>query len=272
MAQSYIKKADLSGQISATISQKYDLFGYFHVVNAQSCMFFIDLHTHQFSTESPQLAIKSIDVKAPNEAHLLAELEGSEPNQYFSLGLHPWYINPTTIEQDWACLQRLAVHPKVLMIGETGLDRLVATDWTFQIQVFRQHIALAQSLQKPLIIHCVRSFPEIIQCKKMVKNNVSWIIHGFNSNEQIMKQLLDKQFFISVGTAVLHNQSHTVRLLPAMPIEQLFLETDDKNCTISSIFAKVATIRGIDIEFLQEKIFENFKKNIYLCPQAASIV
>ena len=79
----------------------------------------------------------------------------------FSVGIHPCYISGDGQEQ-WKQVLERASHPLCVAIGECGLDKRAATPLPEQTALFEQHIALAELLHKPLIIHCVKSYGELI--------------------------------------------------------------------------------------------------------------
>jgi len=178
----------------------------------------------------------------------------------FSVGLHPWYIKQENIDKDFEELAQLAKHPNVLAIGECGLDRLIDLDMNIQEEVFIRQIHLAETLQKPVIIHCVKAFSDLIALKKKLKPSIPMIVHGFNNNAQICQQLVNHQFYLSLGSALLNSESNASKNILTIPIQQLFLETDDKNCFISTIFAHASTYLTEPVEVLQEQILQNFKR------------
>lgn len=222
---------------------------------------FLNIHTHHFEPDEAIFQVQNliIDSAIPDKVWI-KQLESSLPNQYFSAGLHPWYLKEAQLEADLGLLKRILAHPKVLFLGECGLDKICQTDWTFQINVFKTQIQIAEEFQKPMVIHCVRAFSEIIQIKKLLRPKLPWLIHGFNNNERILCQLIQHQLYISLGSALLQEKSNATRLITSIPIKQLFLETDDKNCTISSIFVAASKQLEVDVEYLQEKIYANFKQ------------
>lgn len=212
---------------------------------------FIDIHTHNQTPEEGVLKI----INAPQSLDL-----SEQPSSYFSLGLHPWYLDKNTIEHDFEELEQNAKKQQVVMIGECGLDRNIDVDLAFQTEVFIQQIQLAERLQKPIIIHCVRAFPEIIAIKKKLNPSIPMIIHGFNNNPQVCQQLIKHQFYVSLGAALLNPNSNASKIITMIPKEKLFLETDDKNCTISSIFVAASIHVGAEIVILQEIIINNFNR------------
>lgn len=211
---------------------------------------YLNIHTHHPSTENDTLSI----VNAQTDSGWMDMAVGK-----FSVGLHPWYIKPESIDEDFAQLEKLARQPNVLAIGECGLDRLIALDLRFQEEVFIRQIRLAESLQKPVIIHCVKAFSELIALKKKVKPSIPMIVHGFNNNAQIAEELIKHDFYLSFGMALLNYESNASKIISTMPIQQLFLETDDKNCFISTIFAHASNYLNQPVEVLQEQILQNFK-------------
>jgi TatD DNase family protein len=179
------------------------------------------------------------------------------PAQLFTCGLHPWYLQNAS--NDFLMLQKIAMQENCIAIGECGLDKLCATDWQLQIESFTKQIQLANAIQKPLVIHCVRASSEVISLLKKEKNTVPIIIHGFSQNAAILKMYLQENFYISIGGAVANNKSNAHALVANIPTEKLLLETDeDENLQIQEVYAKVAQIKNISIHELENQITKNF--------------
>ena len=87
------------------------------------------------------------------------------PGRY-SIGLHPWYISKETWQKEFKDLQKWSKSNYVFAIGECGLDNIYATDFALQKEVFAAQITLANQTDKPLIIHCVKAFDEVITLLK----------------------------------------------------------------------------------------------------------
>jgi TatD DNase family protein len=102
------------------------------------------------------------------------------PEHYFSVGIHPQNINEQW-ENDLENLKMISQNPKCLAIGECGLDALVNIDENLQKKIFEAQILWANQIQKPVIIHCVKRFQELIPFQKIAK--VPMIIHGFNKKK-----------------------------------------------------------------------------------------
>ncbi|MFM8341257.1 MAG: TatD family hydrolase [Methylomonas sp.] len=210
---------------------------------------FIDIHCHHASDDAG-LALISFDVAEFNPQ--LAE------RQVYSLGLHPWFIE----QQDWqVSLQTVVNHRNLLAIGECGLDKAINTPLELQMQVFKQQIQLAKQWNKPLIIHCVRAFNEIIQLKQVNPDLKAWIIHGYNGKPPMAQQLIKHGFYLSLGKALLTENSNAQHTLSILPLERLFLETDAANdISISAIYAAAAKIAEIDVSTLKQQILANFQR------------
>ena len=107
----------------------------------------VDIHTHDKSRKNAIINIY------PNEELI----EGV----FHSVGIHPWQtanISSFIIKQ----LNILAAHPQIVAIGETGIDSIKGASIDIQIEIFKLHVNLSEQYKKPLIIHCVKSFNEII--------------------------------------------------------------------------------------------------------------
>lgn len=214
----------------------------------------INFHTHHLDLANTGTQVVNILQPFPNNLPCVI----TTGQIFYSVGMHPWYLNKATLEADKAQMEALLNEPNALLIGECGLDRLCKVPFTLQEEVFLWQITLAEKLRKPVVIHCVKAYSELIAIKKKVKPTVPFIVHGFNANEQICKQLLQHGFYLSLGAALLNDKSNAYRLLSIIPKKYLFLETDDTNCTISSIFARTSELLAIEVEDLQEIILQNF--------------
>ena len=177
------------------------------------------------------------------------------PEHYFSVGIHPQNIDEQC-ENELENLKMISQNPKCLAIGECGLDALVNIDENLQKKVFEAQILWANQIQKPVIIHCIKRFQELIPFQKIAK--VPIIIHGFNKKKAIADEILKHGFYLSFGKSVLHNLSLQTTL-KEIPLEKIFLETDDADFDIAELYQKVAEIKEISVEKLQEQISKNLE-------------
>jgi TatD DNase family protein len=203
-------------------------------------MFFFNFHHHQSSI---------------SEGIYNYFLEDSFPEGNFSVGIHP-----KDLDENWEIkfteIQKISQHTNCVAIGECGLDALVPTSETLQKQALEAQINWANEIQKPVIIHCVRRFQEIISFKEKAKTPL--IIHGFNKKKEVADMLLKHGFYLSFGKSVLHNLS-LQNVISTFPLEKMFLETDNDATEIELIYEKVAEIKDISILHLKEKINQNIK-------------
>ena len=161
-----------------------------------------DIHTHNPLADN---AIINLDrLETP-----------SRPEALYSVGWHPWW---GTQEVDFEWVERTAASPQVALIGECGIDRLRGGDIPAQIELTRRHALLAEKLHKPLILHIVRAWAEILALHKELRPTVPWIIHGFRGKPALARQLTAAGFHLSTLPST--------PLPPDLPPAQLHHETD----------------------------------------------
>lgn len=214
-------------------------------------MDFLDIHTHQTAQKVGAISIQSLSLT--NDIFLA--MPKKKP---ISIGLHPWFATLDKLALQMKYLTVLAKQDNVKLIGECGLDKLKGEPLANQILILEEQIKLAEQLQKPLILHCVKAFDELIALKQNLKVTVPMIIHGFNKNEVLGKQLIANGFLLSFGAAVLKENSGAAKLISSL--DQFFLETDDSEVSIEEIYHAVAEINKITVDELKDVIFANWKK------------
>ena len=212
---------------------------------------FLDIHTHQTKQEQGAVAIQSISL---SESTFLA-MPKTKP---ISIGIHPWYGKLEELEKNMKYLNVLARQGNVKLIGECGLDKLKGETMESQLQMLESQISLAKELQKPVILHCVKAFDELVALKKRLRPSVPMIIHGFNKKLEMAQQLVTQGFYLSFGAAVL--KSEEVALALEKTQTPFFLETDEADVDIKEIYTKVAEIKKISVDELKDVIFANWKK------------
>jgi len=183
------------------------------------------------------------------------EINQIPPNFSYSIGIHPKDIEMDNIEMQFTWIRSM-MFKNCFAIGECGLDSFVEVDQKIQEEVFLRQIQLANEFKKPLIIHCVRKFYEIIPFRK--KSQQAMIIHGFNKKQSVAEDLLKNNFYLSFGKAVLYHLS-LQETLKTVPLDKLFLETDNDDFNIEELYQKVSEIKKISIEQLQKQILENLE-------------
>jgi TatD DNase family protein len=210
-------------------------------------MTFFNLHTHHYT-------------KNPNILELVnqypQEFDATIP--FYSIGIHPWCLVENRVEADLQIIEKKLQEPSCLALGECGLDKRIEIPMDLQQQVFEKQLALAQKYKKPVIIHCVAAFDELIAVIKNLKIAVPIIIHGFSKNVQVAKQLLDNGFYLSFGKYLLQNPDLET-VFRTIPSDRFFLETDIMTLNLEQVYDLAAKQKNIDIENLQEIIKLNFK-------------
>lgn len=210
-------------------------------------MQFFNLHTHQYTNNPTVLELVN---------QYPWEFDASIPQ--YSIGIHPWYIKEERLENDLKIIEEKLSLPECLALGECGLDKRIDIPMPLQINVFEQQIALAEHYQKPLVLHLVAAFDELIAIKKRMKVTVPMIVHGFSKNEQVAKQLVDNGFYLSFGKYLLRNPELKT-VFQSVPNDKFFLETDTVEETIEEVYALAAKYKNIQIEDLVEMVNANFK-------------
>ncbi len=175
-----------------------------------------------------------------------------------SIGVHPCYLD--NYEQLLVEIRQFAGHKNVLAIGECGLDNICNKDKDLQQKIFRQQVFLASEHNKPLIIHCVRAYTELVAIIGEMKPPVPIIIHGYNKNPEVATFLLKEGMFLSFGPAILNERSPAAMVLKDIPDDVFFLETDDTAIEIAEIYRAAATLRKTDMETLILQLQNNFRK------------
>ncbi len=211
-----------------------------------------NLHTHKYTNQENILELVN---QYP--------WEFDEKIPFYSIGIHPWYINEDRLNVDLQMIEQKLVLHNCLALGECGLDKRIEIPLETQIKVFKVQIFLAEKYQKPLVLHCVAAFQEIIQIKKELNIKVPMIIHGFSKNEQTAKQLLDNGFYLSFGKYLLRNPELKT-VFQSVPNERFFLETDTFEESLEEVYALAANYKNCEIEEIKEIVASNFEKVFHL--------
>ncbi len=213
---------------------------------------FINVHDHGAVNEPGVFTIDNIMVH-----------EGREPSRStgitYSVGAHPWYLDEENVSRLLLKVKDFSRHLNVVAIGESGFDRLRGPDQKLQLQSFNYHARLAEEVGKPLFVHCVRAWDDIVSEHKSIHPSVPWIVHGFRGKPELAKQLIDRGFYLSawVEWAIRPESSETLKTIP---VDRLFLETDGFDISIKPVYEVVAGHIGTDTETLRKKMLENYMR------------
>ena len=204
---------------------------------------FFNIHTH--TSLHPKTEILSL---APEQHSADIHME------YASVGIHPWHLTLENSESQWEALRQSVKDKRIIAIGECGLDKLQGPSLELQTSLFKQEATLAEECSLPLIIHCVKAFNELIQLKKEIPPRQPWIIHGFRGKLPLAADCIRHGFYLSIGSRF------QADALKAIPLDHLFIETDESEESIGSIYQRIAETKGISLQELTEAINKNVRE------------
>ncbi len=207
-------------------------------------MIYINIHTH-FKPESD-------DIWVIRNAYLKSVGKSAIPYAV-SNGLHPWFIEkyPNFQAQE---LEQILRNNAAVAVGECGLDRIKGPDKLLQEKVFLQHLYVAEKMQLPLIIHCVRMYDALYD---LVRNTQSrLIVHGYSASlVQTQRMLNVPHLYFSIGIREWKRMG--LEQKKALPIERLFLENDGIRMDFKGLYADCAAFYGYSLEKFAEQLFRN---------------
>jgi TatD DNase family protein len=203
------------------------------------------------------------------EIRALAE---TYPNVYASVGVHPDHEDCTepTVEE----LVALADHPKVVAIGETGLDYFRLTgDLEWQRERFRTHIRAAKASKKPLVIHTRAAAADTLRIMREENaGEAGGVMHCFTESLAVAEAALELGFYISFSGIVTFKNAASLReVAAAIPLERMLIETDspylapvphrgqtNQPAFVKHVAEEIARVRGIPVEAVGAATSENF--------------
>lgn len=202
----------------------------------------------------------------------LVKIADTYSNVYISAGMHP--DEAPGLPLDEKKLSEAAEHPKVIAIGETGLDYYRLTgDLRWQQDRFIQHIALAKKIKKPLIIHTRSAKEDTLSILRSEQANaIGGVMHCFTEDWETAKKALDLGFYISISGIVTFKNANELReVAKKVPLSQLLIETDapylapvpyrGKSNFPSYVYYVaqcLAALRNVEIEAIAKATTDNF--------------
>lgn len=168
-------------------------------------------------------------------------------------GIHPWHAGSEAVE---AVAARLDA---VQALGEIGLDALRGPAMEIQLATFREQLRLAAARRLPVVLHCVRAFEPTMRELRACPAIPAVIFHGFIGSPEQARQALERGYFLSFGERSF-GSPRTAEALRRMPLDRLFLETDESPTPIEAIYARAAALLQIDRERLQRALYENYER------------
>ena len=182
----------------------------------------LDFHTHRIDSRDGIISM------SPREAETFT---ATHDTAIISVSIHPW---DTSEEPDMALLERIASLPQTVAIGEAGLDKTRGASLERQTEIFRRQTELSEQTRKPMIIHCVRAWDELLAIKKETRPRQKWGIHGYRGGAELARQLISHGFYISLG------EHFNPAAAGSIPADRLLAETDESHLTIEEIAYRIS--------------------------------
>jgi TatD DNase family protein len=211
---------------------------------------YINIHTHG---TKPAEGIFEIENLMANEWRTPYHI----PEQACTFGIHPWYLDEKNCDQLLYNVNAVSGYSNLVAIGEAGFDKVRGPSIELQRKAFVGQIEISEDIKKPVFIHCVRAWDELLPEFKKLKPKMPWLIHGFRGNAQLAKQLISKGIYLSFWfDFVIRPEAGD--LLRSLPTDRIFLETDGADVDIRDIYNKVSNDLDIPVKELQSIILSNF--------------
>ena len=202
----------------------------------------------------------------------LLEMASAHPNIFASAGVHPDYQDVEEPSEDRLC--ELAKHPKVVAVGETGLDYYRLTgDLEWQRARFRTHIRAARRCRKPLIIHTRAAADDTIRLMREEQaSDAGGVMHCFTETREVARAALDQNFYISFSGIVTFKSARELKQVAQLvPLDRMLIETDspylapmphrgktNEPAWVMHVAEEIAHLRGISVEAVGEATTDNF--------------
>lgn len=213
---------------------------------------YFDTHTHK--------KYKEVDIQFIRNAYHHLNTDSLLKLPYtFSLGLHPWDVNENYKQNISFYTDKLAL-PNCIAIGECGLDYFIKTDRELQKDAFLLQFGIAQELVKPIIIHCVKAYHELIP---LIKNtNVPTILHQYNGSKEMLRDLENPNIYFSFGRQ-LFSKTFDLEQFLMIPKQRILLETDSSNLHIEEVYLRAASFLDLDFRSMVALVKENAENIFY---------
>jgi len=211
---------------------------------------YIDIHTHDAKPADGVFAVENL------MAHENLKPENISARA-FTAGIHPWHLNENNHGQLLEYVRNIASNPGLIAFGEAGFDKIRGPSAELQKSTFSEQVKIAGENRKPLVIHCVRSWDELLAAHKNLKPVTPWLVHGFRGKKELALQLIKRGMYLSFWfDFVLRPESSD--LIRFLPKERIFLETDGADADIREIYRKVSVDLAVAVDELKKIILNNF--------------
>jgi len=212
-----------------------------------------------------------VSVNLEDFPRLLLLAEGYQ-NLYASVGVHPDYEDLTEPKSEE--LVSLAKNPKVIAIGETGLDySRIKGDLEWQRNRFREHIRAARKCNKPLIIHTREAAADTLSIMaEEGADQIGGVMHCFTESWEVAQKAMEMNFYISFsGIVTFKNAANLKETAKKIPLERMLIETDspylapvpfrgktNQPAYVRHVAEEIASLRNISLNEVAESTTKNF--------------
>lgn len=211
---------------------------------------YIDVHTHG---SHPGEGIFAVENLMANETTLPSDI----PDRCCSIGIHPWYLNENNQHYLIKRIETSAGAPNLIAIGEAGFDMIRGPSEELQAEVFEFQVKIAAEHGKPVVIHCVRAWSNLLASHRKLKPSTPWLVHGFRGKRELAMQLISRGIFLSFWFDFVMRKESTP-LLRSLPPEKIMLETDGAGVDIMEIYIKVSRDLGMELNELKKMLYDNY--------------
>ncbi len=210
----------------------------------------IDIHTHNAKPAKGIFAVENL------MAHENL-MPGTITAKAFTAGIHPWHLNEFNRDQLLEYVSNVAGDPNLIAFGEAGFDKLRGPSVELQTSTFAEQVKIAGEYNKPLVIHCVRAWEELLAAHRNMKPLTPWLVHGFRGKKELALQLIKRGMYLSFWFDFVM-RPESAELLRFLPNDRIFLETDGADVDIRDIYRKVSIDLGMDVDELKRIFINNF--------------
>jgi TatD DNase family protein len=211
---------------------------------------YIDIHNHGAKPGTGHFQVENL----MTHENLIP---GDKAGLTYTIGIHPWFLKVETYEHQLSLVNQYADYKNIVALGEAGFDRLKGPDSILQLTAFEEQVRIAERVSKPIFIHCVRAWDELLSAYKKLKPVTPWLVHGFRGKKELAMQLISKGMYLSFWfDFVIRPESCS--LLKSLPKDKIFLETDGSDISIEKIYEKVASDLSLTVDELKAIIFSNY--------------
>lgn len=213
---------------------------------------YINIHTHHPTGEGIEMVADPRPLRSS-----WAWREPPVRDSLYSVGIHPWQLGGLS-ETDITLALRRMEDDRVSAIGEIGLDFApsVIADHSLQKMVFAASLRIAEERGLPVILHCVKAFEPTMEVLSGFTLRAV-IFHGFVGSPEQARRAVNSGYRLSLGERSFSSPK-TIEAMRGIPLEKMFLETDDSPITIDEIYGRAAEILNLSLPQLKAQLYNNY--------------